>query len=107
MTRALIVALLCVSVMQTIAADGPPKSAAARSAAARRAFMKQTGYPKGRPGYVIDHIIPLCAGGRDAAVNMQWEEARESYVKDKYERALCVELKRQGYVLRPLSTGHP
>ncbi len=21
--------------------------------------MKQTGYPQGRPGYVVDHIIPL------------------------------------------------
>lgn len=29
-----------------------------RSAAARHAFARQTGYPNGRPGYVIDHIIP-------------------------------------------------
>src|SRR5262245_25729378 len=26
-----------------------------RSESAKRQFMKQTGYPKGRPGYVVDH----------------------------------------------------
>jgi hypothetical protein len=30
-----------------------------RSASARADFMKQTGYPKGRKGYVVDHIVPL------------------------------------------------
>src|SRR5262249_42875262 len=34
-----------------------------RSASARADFMKQTGYPKGRKGYVVDHIIPLGCGG--------------------------------------------
>src|SRR5436190_4850088 len=42
-----------------------------RSEAAKRAFMRQTGYPKGRPGYVVDHIIPLACGGADAPSNMQ------------------------------------
>jgi hypothetical protein len=27
--------------------------------------MTQTGYPHGRPGYVVDHIIPLKRGGAD------------------------------------------
>src|SRR5262249_6109685 len=30
-----------------------------RSPAAKQAFEKQTGYPHGRPGYVVDHIVPL------------------------------------------------
>src|SRR5947208_1027906 len=30
-----------------------------RSAATKNEFMKQTGYPKGRKGYVVDHILPL------------------------------------------------
>src|SRR5438105_4206004 len=34
-----------------------------RSAAARSEFMKQTGYPKGRKGYVVDHVTPLECGG--------------------------------------------
>jgi hypothetical protein len=30
-----------------------------RSAHARSEFLKKTGYPKGRKGYVVDHIVPL------------------------------------------------
>ena len=60
-----------------------------RSAAARRAFMRQTGYPKGRPGYVIDHIIPLACGGKDAPSNMAWQTVAEAKAKDKWERKGC------------------
>src|SRR5450756_1481743 len=41
-----------------------------RSAAARHAFARRTGYPNGRPGYVIDHIVPLACGGADGPSNM-------------------------------------
>lgn len=41
------------------------------------------------PGYVVDHINPLCAGGADAIENMQWQSKEESDKKDKLERALC------------------
>src|SRR5262249_47195941 len=57
-----------------------------RSAAARHAFMKQTGYPNGRKGYVIDHIIPLECGGADAPSNMQWQTVQEAKIKDRSER---------------------
>ena len=40
-------------------------------------------------GYVIDHVEPLCAGGVDAPINMQWQPILESKVKDKLERKLC------------------
>jgi hypothetical protein len=60
-----------------------------RSAAARHAFARQTGYPKGRPGYVIDHIVPLACGGADAPSNMQWQTIAEAKLKDKSERAHC------------------
>jgi hypothetical protein len=65
--------------------------------AAVRAFKKQTGYPNGRPGFVVDHIIPLCAGGPDTVANLQWQDVKGSYQKDIYERALCAALKKQGY----------
>jgi hypothetical protein len=58
----------------------------ARSAAAKDAFMKQTGYPKGRPGYVVDHKIPLECGGADTPSNMQWQTVQEAKVKDRTER---------------------
>jgi hypothetical protein len=36
-----------------------------KRASTRSEFMKQTGYPKGRKGYVVDHIVPLECGGVD------------------------------------------
>lgn len=76
-----------------------PLVADTRHASVARAFRQLTGYPMGRSGMVVDHKIPLCAGGPDTVDNLQWQKVAESYNKDTYERALCRELARQGYVL--------
>jgi hypothetical protein len=47
--------------------------------------VTQTGYPHGRPGYVVDHIIPLKRGGADEPWNMQWQTIAASKVKDATE----------------------
>jgi hypothetical protein len=65
------------------------KSSIQRSAAARHAFARQTGYPNGRPGYVIDHVVPLACGGTDAPSNMQWQTVAAGKAKDKVERKNC------------------
>jgi hypothetical protein len=57
-----------------------------RSAKAKEDFMKKTGYPHGRPGYVVDHIVPLECGGADDPGNMQWQTAADAKAKDKTER---------------------
>lgn len=57
----------------------------ARSPEARHEFMRETGYPHGRPGYVVDHIIPLKRGGADAPSNMQWQTKASAREKDKWE----------------------
>ena len=57
-----------------------------RSEAAKHEFMKRTGYPHGRPGYVVDHIKPLSRGGSDTPGNMQWQTKEEAKAKDKWER---------------------
>lgn len=66
-----------------------------RSAAVLQQFKKQTGYPHGRPGYVIDHIWPLCAGGADAVSNLQWQAVEVAKVKDVAEKRLCADIRRQ------------
>jgi hypothetical protein len=74
--------------------------AQARDPAQVRAFRKShpcpaTGKAAGAcPGYVVDHRLPLCAGGADAPANMQWQALAESKLKDKREVAYCACLKR-------------
>lgn len=85
--------LLCVLMLSATAAD-------ARSAAERMEFHRSnpcpsTGKTSGKcPGYVVDHIIPLCAGGADDPGNMQWQELQASKAKDKQEWRQCRDLKR-------------
>lgn len=66
-----------------------------RSAAARLEFKREhpcpsTGQRRGScPGYVIDHVQPLCVGGPDIPNNMQWQTLAEAKKKDRLEVALC------------------
>ena len=57
----------------------------ARSSAARHEFMRQSGYPHGRPGFVVDHVVPLKRGGDDSPFNMQWQTKADARAKDKIE----------------------
>jgi hypothetical protein len=57
-----------------------------RSREAIREFKRCTGFPQGRPGYVIDHIFPLACGGADVPENMIWQRAADGKQKDKWER---------------------
>lgn len=60
-----------------------------RSERAKRAFERMTGYPHGRPGYIVDHVVPLACGGADAPSNMQWQTKAAGKAKDKVERKSC------------------
>ena len=60
-----------------------------RSEDAKREFMKQSGYPHGRKGYVVDHVTPLACGGAEDPSNMQWQSVADAKAKDKVERQGC------------------
>jgi hypothetical protein len=72
-----------------------------RSSAARTAFVKANPCPATSvaklpcKGYVIDHVVPLCAGGADQPNNMQWQSIDESKIKDKQEVKQCRTLKSE------------
>ena len=69
--------------------------AAERSKAERAAFLRAnpcpvTGKARGAcPGYVVDHIRPLCAGGPDQPSNMQWQTVAAAKIKDRDEWREC------------------
>lgn len=69
--------------------------ALARSSAAVAQFKRTNPCPAtgaqrgGCPGYVVDHVVPLCAGGADSPSNMQWQSKAEAAAKDADERRQC------------------
>src|SRR6266480_2121778 len=69
----------------------------------RAEFVKKhpcpaTGKKKGAcPGYVVDHIKPLCAGGADHPSNMQWQTRKEAKIKDRREAEQCRRFRSQHY----------
>lgn len=84
LSAALLSFALCLSLTAPTTAEGKQH----RSEKAKRDFKAHnpcpsTGKPRGAcPGYVIDHVVPLCAGGKDARGNMQWQNVRDAELKD-------------------------
>lgn len=78
--------------------DNAPRTA--RSASARADFVRaspcpSTGERRGAcPGWVVDHVVPLCAGGADHPRNMQWQTVADARKKDIEERKRCAALRR-------------
>jgi hypothetical protein len=69
------------------ARDGRGKIA--RSVRAKKEFMRRSGFPKGRRGFQVDHVVALACGGRDVSQNMQWLTVAQHGVKTKVD-ARCV-----------------
>ena len=79
----LVVGFLCYSSPERIPRTDSGRIA--RSQTAKKSFMRQSGYPRGRQGYVVDHIAPLKRGGCDEPRNMQWQTIEAAKEKDKWE----------------------
>ena len=66
-----------------------------RSAAAVAEFKRQNPCPINSarrgpcPGYEVDHIEPLCAGGADTPENMQWLTRAAHRDKTRFDVLLC------------------
>jgi hypothetical protein len=88
--RVLLLAALAFPAAATI-----PRSAAAKAEFKRAQPCPATGAARGAcPGWVVDHVVPLCAGGADAARNMQWQTTAAAKAKDRDEHAQCRALRR-------------
>lgn len=103
--KKLIATLMVCFTMSAFAADvcvpkRTPTGRIARSTTQVNNFKKTNPCPangktKGScPGYVVDHIKPLCACGPDTPANMQWQTLAQSKAKDKLEVAECKALKK-------------
>lgn len=72
-----------------------------RSYAAKSHFIAMnpcpaTGLPHGPcPGWIVDHVEPLCNGGADDPSNMQWQTKSDALRKDKIEWATCRAAKKR------------
>lgn len=97
MSEKIIAALLIAACALSTGAEARIK----RSQSAKVEFKAEnpcpaTGARKGPcNGYVIDHRMPLCAGGIDSPKNMAWSKIDEAKKKDLEEIRLCGAI-RQG-----------
>lgn len=67
-----------------------------RDRAAVRAFKHHQPCPYTKvEGCIVDHIVPLCAGGADRAANMQWQTRSAAKAKDRDERRLCADMRKR------------
>ena len=70
-------------------------AAISRSSAERAKFIRHspcpsTGLHRGScPGWEVDHIVPLCAGGADRTSNMQWLTVSDHRKKTTIDRRVC------------------
>lgn len=94
----------CAAIGAVLLASVPAEAKQNRSHIAIAEFKRQqpcpaTGRQKGScPGWIIDHVHPLCAGGTDAPINMQWQTVSDAKTKDRVERKMCKVTKRRHYI---------
>ena len=75
-----------------------------RDPAQVRAFRNEypcpaTGLKRGAcPGWDVDHVIALCAGGADRPENMQWITREDHRFKTMVDVKECRKMRRQPYI---------
>lgn len=80
---------LVVALMVVLLPCIPAEAKITRSRAQVESFLRQHGFKRTPPGYEVDHIIPLCAGGPDTPENMQLLSVEEHKRKTKRDIQWC------------------
>jgi hypothetical protein len=92
---AIIFAGLLLAASPVLSRERDPDAGLYRDARQRAEFQRNHPCPLNQrtrgpcPGFVVDHIYPLCAGGADRPDNMQWQTVDAARIKDRWERQLC------------------
>ena len=88
MTRA--AAAFLVLAMAFSQAEAVPRSTSVRAEFVKANPCPATGKTRGKcPGWEVDHRIALCAGGDDAAYNMQWLTVEAHKAKTRIDVREC------------------
>ncbi len=80
-----------------VAAVGPLVAEAReqRSSLVVAAFKRESPCPATKkkagpcPGWQVDHVQPLCAGGKDTVDNLQWLTVQEHKIKTRSDSKAC------------------
>ena len=91
------IALLIIALAISLPVDAKqPRSTKVKAEFVRANPCPSTGSTRlgGCTGYVIDHRVPLCAGGADRPENMQWQTIADAKAKDRLEREQCRRLRK-------------
>ena len=89
-------ALAIAAVAFSVAANAAPRSMAERAAFVRHNPCPETGLRRGAcPGWQVDHVVALCAGGPDTRANMQWLTVVDHRVKTRQDRRICRAIKKE------------
>ncbi|AFU47320.1 hypothetical protein C380_18130 [Acidovorax sp. KKS102] len=89
------VRILLIACLLAVAFASGANARIPRSSAAVAEFKRQNACPINSatrgpcPGYEVDHIVPLCAGGLDTPANMQWLTRQAHREKTKVDVMRC------------------
>lgn len=88
--------ILCLLLIWSSAEAQIKRSAAEVLAFKRHNPCPATGLRRGAcPGWDVDHVRPLCAGGEDTASNMQWLSKEDHRFKTLVDVRECRRLKQR------------
>ena len=95
-------ALRFAAVSTMLACGSPQATATPPSPAAQAEFQRLHPCPANDarasdcPGYVIEHVVPLCLGGPDVAYNLRWQTVAEAKMNEVRDTRRCPAPRREG-----------